>query len=131
MIVTGCKVEDHEVGSEELVVERVVVERLTVVLFATVSGVLEEMAIIKLCIGWGLSSSPSSLSIPDMSLNSSSLLSMIGSLGSSSSRSSSDLSSPPDPSSEQLQHSHESFQKVKHSLARSVNDEYARSQIDH
>ena len=27
LIVTGCKVEDHEVGSEELVVERVVVDR--------------------------------------------------------------------------------------------------------
>ena len=40
LIVTGCKVEDHEVGSEELVVERVVVERLTVLWFATVSGVL-------------------------------------------------------------------------------------------
>ena len=40
LIVAGCKVEDHEVGSEELVVERVVVERLTVLWFATVSGVL-------------------------------------------------------------------------------------------
>ena len=82
---------------ERLVVERLVVERLTVlgrwVGFVTVSGVLGEMGVTELCMGCGQSSSSSSLSIPDRSLKSSSLPSMIGSLGSSSSRSSSDLSS--------------------------------------